>query len=548
MWATRIFPGLVTLALAWMTIMMALALAEARPALQGSRKIAAETPSTTTNKNPKPAKQIQQKYQLNVLNPSPNDVWTSGMVETLSWEDLSLPLGATLDISLIPAEPETNPEAIQITRRPILRYIDATERYLDLLVPYDLVTREQLVVEQEGEGVTLLEEDVESPDPPRLTFEMPTDLTRTTTKPTEDIQSQARLYITAYEGMTNKMLVQVSVFPIEIRKDHARDQRSLLPPPVTLASLSPDPIAVEKEEEEEEQQYIMDEPTEDVLEKKDSDITHFEDNIEENGQQQDQETEGEGEDQGGEDEESRMLDSNNNGDDDDVFDMPIFGGDLGDDSGGQSDTEGGEEGGEEGVEEGDEDEVEGKNELIVTEMDMNEMDMTHEQHSGHGAGSDEDTHGGHDHSHVIDPNHFQNEEDVKIWKEHEDDPGYNPPIKVVDAGELEITQWVRSKVRLIVGAPYIFAWEFPDSGKDLTGLVNVYVEDVFTGKRYDIVAGNLPSEILFMYLHPSVIMMSASPEKRIYLRARVELDLFKDGDIHRYTGFSKPFWVERGAL
>jgi hypothetical protein len=92
------------------------------------------------------------------------------------------------------------------------------------------------------------------------------------------------------------------------------------------------------------------------------------------------------------------------------------------------------------------------------------------------------------------------------------------------------------------------AWTFPTESEGLSGSVNVYIEDAETAQRYDIAAGNLPSDVRFIYLRPSALLVSAIPKKKIFVRARVEMDLFWAGTIQRYTGFSKTFYVERGAL
>ncbi|KAG0206429.1 hypothetical protein BGX28_002101 [Mortierella sp. GBA30] len=479
------------------------------------------------------------KYDFEIHNPAPNDTWISGMTESLSWVDAELPIRATLDFTLIPVDAKTNPEALTITRRPLLRYISAMERYYPIIVPYDLITREQLLREQEGEGGN------SSTDGEILANS--TTITTSTTTMTQqqeqqaDIQSLARLIITAYDGKTKKVLARKSVFPIVIRKDHVRDRRAASGLPASSSSNLTTTFP-----ETGVQGSLKDE--EELLEKKDSADISLEDQLQSQGSDKENES-----DKGGDGEE-------NNNNDDSVEEI----------------TNGHKEGEEEEEEEKTgEDETEkemdinettptgrelGEEEAADEEKDSDEggdsqedpnMHMGEEGHHEDGEGEDEqeqEHEHGHDHSHTVDPNHFENEEDAKLWKEHEDDPGYNPPIKVRNAGTIKIKHWIDNKERFFVGAPYVFAWEYPEEGLGLLGSVSVYVEDALTAKRYDVVAGDLSSEIRFMYLHPTAIMMSVDPKRRIYLRARVELDLFKDGDIERYTGFSKTFWVERGAL
>ncbi|KAI1307035.1 hypothetical protein EDD11_004580 [Mortierella claussenii] len=533
-----------------------------------------ETP-TVSPVEKKPKK--QPYYTFDVLNPSPNDSWISGSTVSLSWVDVELPPRTTFDFTLVPVDPETNPEALNITRRPMLRYISAMDRFLEMVVPYDLITKEQLIKEQEddGEFVKASQQDsTKDVQPPAIPSTVPTGYKETT--PPQDIRSLARLVITAYVGKSSKVVAQKTIFPIEIKKDHARDRRTLKAPPPSFEEPSPalnHPGQDHARDHENEEENSIGE----VLEKKDSDITHREDYVQEedskgNDGKDDEdddddddkeEEDGAGHEIEGEDQENSdkpvnaaPLDLSNTAEDDDLFEFSTTSGDAPPAS---TDNQG-KEGQSAGV-----NETEEENKINIStptgqELDedtngtedpstesMGPMDHDHDHSMDHDyTESEEEMH--HDHLHTIDLNHFQNDEDIKIWEEIVDKPGYNPPVKVIDAGSINITHWIDNKVRFFIGAPYVFGWEFPESGKGLTGVVSVYVEDAFTGKRYDMVAGNLPSDVLFMYLHPTAIMMSANPKKRIYLRARVEMDLFKLGNIQRYTGFSKMFWVERGAL
>ncbi|KAG0251288.1 hypothetical protein BG011_007729 [Mortierella polycephala] len=468
----------------------------------------------------------EEGWTFDIKGPEPYDIWTSGTVATLSWMDTNLPPKTTFDIALIPVDPETNPKAIKMTRRPILRYIPTMSRFLDVIVPYDLITREQLLKEQEGEGGAPVEanENGHGTIPTNTT-------TMTTNQPTEisenDIQSQARLYITAYDGRTNKVLAQKSIFPIIIKKDHVLDWRTVPVLPLPSPPASPAPASPTAEEQEPE-------GSDELLAKKDSETTHLEDHV--------YKAEDINEDEGNNEDDPNNHTPNVN-EEDAVEDEAEKEVDLN-----ETTPTGLELGVNSDVNEGDSSETDS--------MDHQQKhEHNHDRGEGEGEGEDEDKDEDeddheHGHSHVIDPNHFQNEEDIDIWKQHEDDPGYNPPIKIEDAGTIQITRWINNKERFFVGAPYVFAWAFPQDAaqEGLTGEVNIYVEDAYTAKRYDIVAGAMSSDIRFMYLHPTKIMMSADPKKRIYLRARVELDLFKRGNIRRYTGFSKAFWVERGAL
>lgn len=427
-------------------------------------------------------------YAFEILNPAPNDVWISGTVETLSWVDSDLPEDATFDITLIPAYEDnfddsssatkadtkmTNPRR---TRRPLLRHVSTMNRFLDLVVPYDLISIEQLRREQlRGKGTeeigqdTLLKvgEEGGGGDKDR------------TTPPV-----LARLIMTAYEARTSKILAQRDVFPIEVRKDYQRDWRAVVP----LQAESLDLMEEENDEEDGEQ---SDHGAEDTLLES-------------------------GQDMGADNHEAPSDNS--------LLD-----------------------------------------EVVGTEQSQEEPPLHHDPPTEHDTQATvvqrhKSSHD--DHSpHLIDPNHFQNEDDIELWKEHESDPGYNPPIQILDAGTLKITQWIENKERFYLGAPYVLAWDFPSSdalptGADdasmppLTGTVSVYVEDAFTAERYDIVAANLPSNVQFLYLHPTRNMMSTSPlfRDRVFVRARIELDLFWEGKILRYTGLTKVFFVERGAL
>ncbi|KAG0007018.1 hypothetical protein BGZ65_012379 [Modicella reniformis] len=483
-----------------------------------------QIPTTTKKKDhqtPKETEKQENKYNFEILNPSPQSVWTSGSLETITWIHSNLPAKATFDIYFIPVDPETNPEAIEITRRPILRYINARQRYLDVVVPYDLITKEQLTKEQEGDDALI----GGSGENGQGDIAPMTGSDNTTTTPTtdastpslsQDIRSLARLYITAYEGRTNKVLVRKSVFPVEILKDHAMDKRTVSPPPPILGPVQQQDRERQQNQDQQDQDQQEDkllESMEDLLEKKDQGIIHLGEHMHEVAAGGDKK----------------------NGDGNSVFD-PTNSTPGGDPSSSNETDEKSELG-----------------ETVPTMLEAGEDlgSMDHQHHPGHetmSEGEEEDDGEGMHHDHTVNPDHLPNDEDLKLWEEIIDRPGYNPPIKVIDAGMIQITRWIDNKVRFFVGAPYVFAWEFPASGAGLTGDVSVYVEDAFTGKRYDMAAGPLSSSIQFMYLRPSAIMMSANPKKRIYLRARVELDLFKVGNIHRYTGFSKVFWVERGAL
>ncbi|KAF9425949.1 hypothetical protein BGZ76_002997 [Entomortierella beljakovae] len=440
--------------------------------------------------SPKKAAPKKPNYDFEILNPSPNDIWVSGSNGYFSWIDHDLPWKATFDFTLVPVDPKTNPKAITITRRPFLKYVSAMDRTLDFVVPYNLVTKDQLL--QIQDGLLIQKTDVDSIyDKEHLGVPSglagPNTVNNVTTTH-EDIRSLARLYITAYEGKTNKILVRKSIFPIVIVKDNERDKRPILPPLPELEDTANQNIEQSDDESEE-----------DILEKKDSDITHHEDHID--GHNTDE-----------------TNDDNHHEDKTDNEDM-------------EDETK------EEDMED----------DPINVGLIFDDNEHKHEHGDGEGTEENEEMEH-HNHSHSIDPDHFQNEEDIEIWKEHRNDPGYNPPIKVTDAGTFNITRWIAKKDRFFVGSPYVFAWDFPESGLGLTGTVNVYVEDAYTDQRYDIVAGNLPSSIQFMYLHPTAVMVSADPTKRIFLRARVELDLFKGGNIERYTAFSKMFYVEHGAL
>ncbi|KAG0237100.1 hypothetical protein BGW41_000268 [Actinomortierella wolfii] len=108
-------------------------------------------------------------------------------------------------------------------------------------------------------------------------------------------------------------------------------------------------------------------------------------------------------------------------------------------------------------------------------------------------------------------------------------------------------------------------WALEDL-EDLEGKTNIYIEDIMTGQRYSVVAMDLPSNIRAVYFTPTPQMIgpNATPlpagvepgpnfilpkdPGRIMLHARIEMNLYKDDVILRFTGFSRPFFVEQGAL
>ncbi|KAG0337606.1 hypothetical protein BG004_007574 [Podila humilis] len=504
-------------------------------------------PPSLTPKQP-PAKTVTTPTaDIEILNPSPNDVWVSGTLETISWDAMKLPSGATIDISFIPVDPKTNPKAEILTRRPFARKIHALNWSTDVVVPYNLLTMGQLEKEQEGEGLDagLFVKGVPKFEGGSIpTEEMDLDHrneTMTIMRPNEttadisakDIVSQARLVLSVYKGKSTTLLIRKSVFPVLIKKDHLRDRRSLL---IDMEQLKNATMAMPP----------MDENKNDV---------HHEQHDHSNGDDNsapDAPTDaiaGEGEGEGGEGEEEGD-DSENAHDGDDEEERE---GQDGND--GETNIDGNDDDGGDGEDDNDDDDLEQDTPPAPSTEhdDMSPHDGGHDgmeeqpqQEHDHEHGLDHE----HDPSHVIDPNHFQNDEDIRIWKEHEDEPGWQAPIKVEQAGTIQITRWIDNKERFFVGAPYVMAWEFPEdaAAEGLTGFVNVYVENAETAKRVDVVAGNLPSSVLFIYMHPTEVMLSADPTKRIVLRARVEMDLMKDGNFRRYTAFSKPFWVERGAL
>lgn len=451
------------------------------------------------------------------------------MIEGVSWDARDLPAHATVDISFIPADPETNPEAKILTRRPLLRRLSALRFYTDIIVPYDLLTRQQLMREQKGDGADAFMFNagtLEGGTIPKGSLDLDhTNETMTVLGPDEttadisvqDFTSRARLVVSVYKGKTNTLLLQKSVFPVLIKRDHLRDLRSVLIDMEQLHNATTT-VGVATTTTTTMTTTTTIEPASPINERTPEAPVEGDDTSDEH------DGDGSGEES---DDPEDAYDDMSEGDDD--MDMPKDMSHTDDYSDGHSNGHG------DGHSEG---------------QEQHEHDGEAGQHSGQSETKNEPAEDHHDHdpSHVIDPNHFENDEDVVIWKEHEDDPGFNPPIKVEQAGTIQITKWIDNKERFFVGAPYVMAWEFPEDGQGLSGFVNVYVEDAETAKRYDIVAGNLPSDVQFMYLHPTEVMMSADASKRIVLRARVELDLMKDGNFRRYTAFSKPFWVERGAL
>lgn len=523
-------------------------------------------PPTTPAQPPKPPKPLS-KNAFRIVSPGPGDVWTSGKPETISWEDLDLPDQVTFDFTLIPEDPVSNPKALLFTRRPILRYVVAEDRYLDMVVPYDLISMEQLLKVQESntnftwtqqpdpivtpaptpvEGISA-ETTTPSPSPTPSPLPSPSPIS-------EAIDSRARLYITAYVGKTNKMVAQKSVYPVVIRKDPEWDRRE--PQPNAVVAL---PTSMSDELDED----LEAGHPEDMLEKKDSNLAHMDDHQEDH-QHAEGDSDMDEEDEEGEEHHHHTFGSWVTETFDDWKDQG---------------TEDGEESAEGEVDEMEEENADNAHTPTSDEIGENadspdtdasttttnngpkgdsmhmhshtqkgsETETESESEGGEGEGEGEGGHH-HEHSHVIDPNHFQNDDDVAIWEEHADEPGYNPPITIEDAGTINITRWIDNKERFFVGAPYVMAWTFPPESEGLSGSVNVYIEDAETAQRYDIVAGNLPSDVRFIYLRPSALLVSAIPKTKIFVRARVEMDLFWAGTIQRYTGFSKNFYVERGAL
>ncbi|KAF9198392.1 hypothetical protein BGZ49_000792 [Haplosporangium sp. Z 27] len=186
----------------------------------------------------------------------------SGSIVSLSWIDKALPLKATLDITLVLVDPDTNSKATRITRRPFLRFVLAMERTLDIVIPYDLITKKQLKLEQE-QGSALMERKIEIYEKDHKTLS--TETIETTNlngsmliATRKEIQSLVRLYITAYEGKTNNMLVRKSIFPTVIMRDYQEDTSALLPPPHS----------------EKPEQVIFNEHSVDGLENEESDFTY----------------------------------------------------------------------------------------------------------------------------------------------------------------------------------------------------------------------------------------------------------------------------------
>jgi len=530
-------------------------------------------PTQTTQSPKKTPPQPINNDAFEIRNPEPGDVWTSGVLETISWEDLDLPAHVTYDISLIPEDPVLNPKALLLTRRPILRYVEAPDRFLDIVAPYDLISQEQLLKVQESganytwaESTTPLMDSESVAADPMAAPESESVSTIPTSPPSVApvIETRVRLYITAYVGRTNKMIAQKSVYPLIIRKDPELDRREPQPnlPIMPEWSLSP-----------ESEEIDAGHPEDGMLEKKDSILAHLEDLAIEGDEHQTPESDNvvtsEADETTGEnlgvhlpvhdsDDDAEMeMDESEEG----HHHHHTFGDwvtENFDDEFEESDEE-------KSIEEVDELEQENTLNAFTPTSDetgenvdpSNQQEQAEDGHSHtHGGESSEDEseeggeegHGGHGHTHVMDPNHFQNDEDIAIWEEHIDDPGYNPPIRIEQAGTINITHWIENKERFFVGAPYVMAWSFPTESEGLTGSVNIYIEDAETAQRYDIVAGNLPSDVQFIYLRPSALLVSAIPKKKIFVRARVELDLFWAGTIQRYTGLSKTFYVERGAL
>ncbi|KAG0207277.1 hypothetical protein BGX31_002595, partial [Mortierella sp. GBA43] len=422
---------------------------------------------------PNKAGKQQRKNDFQILSPAPYDIWTSGSVETLRWIGSDLPSTATFDISLIPVDPEMNPGATELRRRPLLRQVDVKRQRLNMLVPYDMITKEQLMKEQEDGGVFLGRfQDSMAPTTGSDKQEGSPSLSSL-----PNVRSVARLYITAYEGRTDKVLVRKSVFPVMILKDHTRDKRIVLAPPPIL-----DPAQQPSKEPLDGIPESVEEPSE---------VTDFGNSgdLKEDTVTEIVETDGVG-----------IFDPTNS--------APGSGAPTMDSESSPSDA----------------------SENFVEEEPTKTASLDRQPHP------------------IQDEDPFQDNKDLESGDEPKYEPSSNAPVQVVDAGTIQITQWVQNKERFFVGAPYGVAWEFPESEVGNTGQVSVYVEDAHTGKRYDMVAGPMPSSVQFMYLHPREIMMSADPRKRIYLRVRVEMDLLNGGNIHRYTGFSKMFWVQRGAL
>ncbi|GJJ76280.1 hypothetical protein EMPS_08639 [Entomortierella parvispora] len=481
------------------------------PSTTPSKPTASATRSSLTTHTVLPVSNsgsASEFYSFEILNPAPNDVWVSGTIETLSWMDSDLPEDATFDITLIPAHEEvetlhstetvqdsqssTNTASVQAAtkirpsrRRPIVRHVSAMDRFMDLVVPYDLISDEQLEREQ-------LRGKEQGPFAQNAVLVTGMEGNKGGKKKSKDLSDDTldvltRLIMTVYEGRSSKVLARKEVFPIKVRKDHERDRRTALIP---LPSASDDPTVSDdqmeeerQEGEEEEEEESPDHLQRDMIEPDQPDM--------------------------GVNNHEMFVDG-----DDMSMDPP---------------TE----------------------QLQATVQNHPHMDDMQDEEEEHGGQSDQ---GGDHHSHLIDPNHFQNQDDIYVWKEHESDPGYNPPIEIIEAGTINITHWTENKKRFFLGAPYVLAWDAPKyppaSLIPLSGTVSVYVEDALTAERYDIVAANLPSEVQFLYLHPTRNMMSTSPvpENRILVRARVELDLFWKGKILRYTGMSKIFYVEPGAI
>ncbi|KAF9168543.1 hypothetical protein DFQ26_005574 [Actinomortierella ambigua] len=544
---------------------------------------------------------------FSILAPAPDTVWVTGTTENIYWDSgTDLPDGTTFDVSLIPAITEqdaktwsklpANPQALFKTVRPMRRMIDPETHYFDFVVPYHLVPpplleehRQKALKFQAQEAQEAQQKGGDDPKEQKEDKGKKIDddnNNNNSTAPTTPF----RVVITAYEGKTNKKIAEGSVFPVLVQLDEFSSQER-----VDMIKLvndemlngRPMPTRVLEETEQEDEDDEDDPNQSDVHEDEDEyEGPEFEQGepLDESAHSHDHDHDGhddhgeegeEGEEGEGEDFEHDHDHDHDDGDGSKYADLMITEEELNalpPDDPPPSILHAGA--------------------LQITWW--NNYKVRFFTGSPYVIGWDWSRTLLHpeDRNMEWDPelktkvpikakpslkksgppppasakrqdDHPGQEEQGETPSTHDDEEGQQQekgegqhahkhehhlePLPTLDEAALPQT------------------WALEDL-EQLDGQTNVYIEDVLTGQRYEVAAALQPASVRALYftptphmigpnakptpegLEPSPNMALAPDEGRILLHARVEMDLYKDGAILRFTGFSKPFYVEQGAL
>ncbi|KAF9974150.1 hypothetical protein BGZ73_002488 [Actinomortierella ambigua] len=549
---------------------------------------------------------------FSIINPAPGDVWVTGTIENIYWDSgTDLPEGTTFDVSLIPVITEqdaktwsrlpANPQAMLKTVRPMRRKVDPETHNFDLIVPYDLVSRPLLEQARQKAAELQVQELKQRQQQQAAGDETVTQKDEDGKNKPAQPSSAIRVVITAYDGNTNKKIAEASVFPVLVQlEEYSSLQRvdmfKLYQDEVLNGRPKPTRVLNENDSlSEMEEDEDVDPEQSDVPEDEDDDEDEDEDEYED--VDDDVDTEAEFED-------GEPLDDYSHNDahaHDHAHDH--------DEGEGESEGEGDEHDHDHDDVDGSlnsdlkisEDELDtlppddppppilhagtleitrwniykvrfftGTPYVIGWDWSRNLLhpeDRNKEWDPELGAKVEikvkpglkkpgpapntkrQDSQQDQEEQGDIPPEHqHEHNEEAEEGGQHEHKHEHRPkPSPTLDEQSLPQT------------------WALEDL-EALDGQTNVYIEDVLTGQRYAVAAASQPASIRALYFTPSLHMIgpNAKPTPkgvepspnvaldpdagRILLHARVEMDLYKDGAILRFTGFSKPFYVEQGAL